>query len=84
MEKGKFMTYREYVAAKDGPYKASHIRNKVGSWKLVERLIARHYPEEYAFIKSEQDLEEEEVVILDIPKKGQENEEEYETKDEDE
>lgn len=75
MEKGKILSYKEYVDAGDGPYRATHIRRKVGSWALIERIISNNYPEEYALIIGDLEPEKETVVILDIPKKGQENEE---------
>lgn len=66
MEKGEFLNYREYKAANDGPFKAPQIRRVVGSWSLVERMIARNFPKEYALIIAENSVtevqEEEEVV----------------------
>lgn len=37
--KGKFLTYAEYIAEEDAPYRAQIIKRTTGSWARLERMV---------------------------------------------
>lgn len=37
--KGKFLSYAEYVAAEDTPFRAQIVKRHVGTWARLERMI---------------------------------------------
>ena len=50
MEKGSFLTAREYKAEGDGPYKLPAIRRAFTSYALLPKLMRRNHPEVYQII----------------------------------
>ena len=37
--KGKFLTYNEYIAEEDAPYRPQIIKRAVGSWARLQRMV---------------------------------------------
>lgn len=37
--KGKFLSYAEYIAAEDTPFRAQIVKRHVGTWARLERMI---------------------------------------------
>lgn len=75
MEKGSFLTAREYKAEGDGPYKLPAIRRAFTSYALLPKLMRRNHPEVYAIIMEGRAAEvanaaKEEVPAEDTAKKA--------------
>lgn len=50
VEKGKFMTEREYREQNDTPMRALLVRRYAGSWSRIPLLIEKNFPEKYEAI----------------------------------
>lgn len=37
--KGRFLSYAEYVAAEDAPFRAQIVKRHIGTWARLERMI---------------------------------------------
>jgi hypothetical protein len=37
--KGKFLSYQEYIAAEDAPFRAQIVKRYVGTWARLENII---------------------------------------------
>jgi hypothetical protein len=42
--KGKFLSYQEYTAAEDAPFRAQIVKRYVGTWARLENLIGEIVP----------------------------------------
>lgn len=52
MDKGKFLTAREYRQQTDAPVRHVLVPRLVGPWTRLKPLIARAFPEKYAIIEA--------------------------------
>jgi hypothetical protein len=42
--KGKFLSYQEYIAAEDAPFRAQIVKRYVGTWARLENMIGEISP----------------------------------------
>jgi hypothetical protein len=42
--KGKFLSYQEYIAAEDAPFRAQIVKRYVGTWARLENMIGEITP----------------------------------------
>jgi hypothetical protein len=42
--KGKFLSYQEYTAAEDAPFRAQIVKRYVGTWARLEKLVGEIAP----------------------------------------
>jgi len=42
--KGKFLSYQEYTAAEDAPFRAQIVKRYVGTWARLEKMIGEIAP----------------------------------------
>ena len=42
--KGKFLSYQEYIAAEDAPFRAQIVKRYVGTWARLENMIGEIVP----------------------------------------
>lgn len=52
VEKGKFMTEREYREQDDTPMRALLVRRYAGAWSRIPLLIEKNFPDKYKAITS--------------------------------
>ena len=46
--KGKFLSYQEYIAAEDAPFRAQIVKRYVGTWARLENMIGEIAPKSVA------------------------------------
>ena len=42
--KGKFLSYQEYIAAEDAPFRAQIVKRYVGTWARLEKMVGEIAP----------------------------------------
>jgi hypothetical protein len=46
--KGKFLSYQEYIAAEDAPFRVQIVKRYVGTWARLENMIGEIAPKSVA------------------------------------